>query len=174
MLNHPTLEKLHELNLHGMLAALREQINMPECETLGFEERLGLLVDREATDRENRRLTARLKRAKLRQNAAIEEIDYRHPRGLDKAAVLALASCKWIRKHQNCIITGPTGAGKSYLACALAQKACREDFRALYCEPPCSSTISPQPEPMGGTAKSSPPMQCAVPVQRELDNCRIS
>lgn len=132
MLNHPTLEKLHELNLHGMLAALREQMNMPECESLGFEERLGLLVDREATDRENRRLAARLKRAKLRQNAAIEDIDYRHPRGLDKSTVLALASCKWIRNHQNCIITGPTGAGKSYLACALAQKACREGFSVLY------------------------------------------
>lgn len=132
MLNHPTLEKLHELNLHGMLSALREQMNMPECESLGFEERLGLLVDREATDRENRRLAARLKRAKLRQNAAIEDIDYRHPRGLDKSTVLALASCKWIRNHQNCIITGPTGAGKSYLACALAQKACREGFSVLY------------------------------------------
>jgi len=132
MLNHPTLEKLHELNLHGMLAALREQTNMPGCESLGFEERLGLLVDREATDRENRRLTTRLKQAKLRQSATIEDIDYRHPRGLDKAAVLALASCKWIQKHQNCIVTGPTGAGKSYIACALAHKACREGFSVLY------------------------------------------
>lgn len=132
MLNHPTLEKLTELKLFGMLAALREQMNMPDCGLLGFEERLGLLVDREATDRENRRLAARLKRAKLRQTATIEDIDYRHPRGLDKSVMLSLAGCQWLQKHNNCIITGPTGAGKSYIACALAHKACREGFSVLY------------------------------------------
>jgi DNA replication protein DnaC len=132
MLNHPTLEKLTELKLFGMLAALREQMEIPDCAALGFDERLGLLVDREATDRENRRLAARLKRAKLRQTATIEDIDYRHPRGLDKAVILSLAGCQWLHKHNNCIITGPTGAGKSYIACALAHKACREGFSVLY------------------------------------------
>jgi DNA replication protein DnaC len=132
MLNHPTLEKLQELKLLGMLAGLREQMDMHDCQVLSFDERFGLLVDREATERENRRLSSRLKRAKLRQTASIEDIDYRHPRGLDKAQMLSLANCRWIGKHNNCIITGPTGAGKSYIACALAHKACREGYSVLY------------------------------------------
>ena len=132
MLNHPTLDKLQELKLLGMLAGLREQMDMHDCQALSFDERFGLLVDRETTERENRRLASRLKRAKLRQTASIEDIDYRHPRGLDKAQMLSLASCRWISKHNNCIITGPTGAGKSYIACALAHKACREGYSVLY------------------------------------------
>jgi len=132
MLNHPTLETLQELKLFGMLAALREQMQLPDCTALSFDERFGLLVDREANERENRRLASRLKRAKLRQTATVEDIDYRHPRGLDKSVMLSLASCQWIRKRNNCIITGPTGAGKSYIACALAHKACREGFSVLY------------------------------------------
>ena len=132
MLNHPTLEKLQSLKLAGMLKALDEQMQMPECEALSFEERLGLLVDREITERDNRRLKMRLKKAKLRQSAIIEDIDYRHPRGLDKSLMLSLAGCQWIRKHHNCIITGATGAGKTYLACALGQKACREGYSVLY------------------------------------------
>lgn len=132
MLNHPTLEKLQTLKLTGMLKALEEQMQMVECETLGFEERLGLLVDREITERDNRRLKTRLKKAKLRQSASIEDIDYRHPRGLDKSLMLSLAGCQWIEKHHNCIITGPTGAGKTYLACALGQKACREGHSVIY------------------------------------------
>ncbi len=132
MLNHPTLEKLQSLKLTGMLKALDEQMQMPECEALSFEERLGLLVDREITERDNRRLKMRLKKAKLRQSAIIEDIDYRHPRGLDKSQMLSLAGCQWIQKHHNCIITGSTGAGKTYLACALGQKACREGYSVLY------------------------------------------
>lgn len=132
MLNHPTLEKLQSLKLTGMLKALEEQMQMTECKTLGFEERLGLLVDREITERDNRRLKMHLKKAKLRQNAAIEDIDYRHPRGLDKSQMLSLAGCQWIQEHHNCIITGPTGAGKTYLACALGHKACREGYSVLY------------------------------------------
>jgi DNA replication protein DnaC len=132
MLNHPTMDALQELKLFGMLAALREQMQVPDCAALSFDERFGLLVDREATDRENRRLSSRLKRAKLRQAATVEDIDYRHPRGLDKSVMLSLASCQWIRKRHNCIITGPTGAGKSFIACALAHKACREGFSVLY------------------------------------------
>jgi DNA replication protein DnaC len=132
MLNHPTLEKLQSLKLTGMLKALDEQMQMPECEALSFEERLGLLVDREIIERDNRRMKMRLKKAKLRQSATIEDIDYRHPRGLDKSLMLSLAGCQWIQKHHNCIITGPTGAGKTYLACALGQKACREGYSVLY------------------------------------------
>lgn len=132
MLKHPTLDKLEMLRLFGMAKALREQMELPECATLTFEERLGLLVDREATERENTRMNARLKRAKLRHTATLEEIDYRSPRGLDKATLLTLAGCQWIRGHHNCLITGPTGVCKSYLACALAHRACREGYSALY------------------------------------------
>jgi DNA replication protein DnaC len=132
MLTHPTLDKLHGLKLAGMAKALEEQLQMRDLEGLTFEERLGLLVDREATERQNRKLQTRLKKARLRLNAALEDIDYRSPRGLDKSLILSLASCRWIEDHLNILITGPTGAGKSYLACALAQKACREGYRALY------------------------------------------
>ena len=132
MLAHPTLEKLEALRLFGMLQALSEQRQMPECVSLCFDERLGLLLDRETTDRENRRLALRLKRAQLRQSACPEDVDLRHPRGLDRAQFLALASCQWIRDRDNCILTGPTGVGKTYVACALAQKACREGYSVLY------------------------------------------
>jgi DNA replication protein DnaC len=132
MLLHPTLDKLRTLRLSGMARALEEQIHLPECQMLPFEERLGLLVDREATERENRKLAARLGKAHLRQQAAIEDVDYRKPRGLDRSLLLSLASCQWIHERQNCLITGPTGVGKTYLACALAQKACREGLSAHY------------------------------------------
>jgi DNA replication protein DnaC len=132
MLNHPTLEKLAALKLSGMLKALEEQSQMSQAAALSFEERLGLLVDREWTERENRRLTGRLRKARLRQAAAVEDIDWRTPRGLDKSVVLALGSCQWIAQHHNCLITGPTGVGKSWLACALGQKACREGHSVLY------------------------------------------
>lgn len=89
-------------------------------------------MDRELTERENRRLATLLKKAKFRQAASVEDIDYRHPRGLDRAVMLALSSCRWIAEHHNCLITGPTGAGKSYLACALGQKACREGYSVQY------------------------------------------
>lgn len=136
MLKQPTLEKLESLKLTGMLKAYTEQLEMPECETLGFDERFGLLLDREACERDNRRLTYRLRNAKLRLAACIEDIDYRHPRGLDKSVMLQLAGCGWIRTHDNCIIIGPTGAGKTYLACAFGQKACREGHSVLYMRVP--------------------------------------
>jgi DNA replication protein DnaC len=132
MLNNPTLEKLRSLKLSGMVKALEEQIGIPDLKELTFEQRLGLLVDREVTERQNRKLQTHLKKAKLRLNASLEDIDYRHPRGLDKSLTLSLASCQWIQEHNNILITGPTGVGKSYLACALAQKACRQDYRTLY------------------------------------------
>jgi DNA replication protein DnaC len=132
MLKHPTMEKLNNLKLTGMVKALTEQQQMTEVDSLGFEERLGLLVDREATERENRKLTTRLKKAKLRQSASVEDIDFRRMRGLDKALILSLAACAWIAKGVNVLICGPTGVGKSYLACALAHKACLEGYTALY------------------------------------------
>lgn len=132
MLLHPTLEKLTAMRFSGMAAALEEQMKMDGLEDIGFEERLGLLLDHEQAVRDTRRLKTRLSKAKLRQNASIEDIDFRHPRGLDKSLVLRLADCQWIKSHNNLIITGPTGVGKSFLACAFAQKACREGFNTLY------------------------------------------
>jgi DNA replication protein DnaC len=133
MLAHPTLTKLASLRLDGMAAGLREQLAAPEkASDLSFEERLGLLVDREVTARENARLAARLKRARLRQLASIEDIDLRKGRGLDRSLILSLASCDWIRRHHNVIVTGPTGVGKSFIACALGHRACLDGFRVAY------------------------------------------
>jgi len=132
MLTHPTLDKLQRLKFTGMATALAEQLQMPAIEELAFEERLGLLVDRELTERENRRLSSRLRRARLKHNAALEDIDYRQPRGLDKSLIQSLAACRWVTEHLNILITGPSGVGKTWLACALAQKACREGHTALY------------------------------------------
>ena len=132
MLTHPLFEKLTQLHLLGMLLALKEQMNTPDLDRLSFEDRLGLLTDREITARENRQLAARLKKAKLRQNASVEDVDFRHRRGLEQTLFLQLAQCAWIKEHHNVLIIGPTGVGKTYLACALAHKACREGYAALY------------------------------------------
>ena len=132
MLRHPTAEKLQSLKLTGMVKALDEQRAMTDIEELTFEERLGLLLDRELTERENRRLGTRLKKAKLRHACCIEDLDFRTPRGLDKALILSLAACAWIAKGINVLITGPTGVGKSYLGCALGHKACLEGHSVLY------------------------------------------
>lgn len=132
MLNHPTLDKLQTLKFTGMVKALSEQMALPEIEKLAFEERLGLLVDREITERDDRRLKTRLRKARLKQQACIEDTDYRQARGLDRSLMVELASCQWIKKHLNLLITGPTGVGKSWIACALAHKACREGYSAQY------------------------------------------
>ena len=132
MLTSPTLEKLKEMRLLGMAGALADQMQTPEVASLGFDERLGLLVDREQTERDNRRLKTRLTKARLRQQASMEDIDYSGSRGLDKAQLLDLGSCKWITEHNNLLLTGPTGVGKTFIACALAQKACRQGLTALY------------------------------------------
>jgi DNA replication protein DnaC len=136
MLTEPTMEKLRTLKLYGMLTALELQMSSSEYKDLTFEERLGLLVDREVLDRANRRLKSRLKSAKLRQQACMEDINYRHPRGLDKSLFLSLSTCQWIRDHHNILITGPTGVGKSFLACALGHRACMEGFKVLYSRAP--------------------------------------
>ena len=132
MLIHPMLDKLQTLRFFGMLSAFEEQMKMTDIENLSFDERFGLLIDREMIDRQNRRFKTRLRKAKLRQNACLEDIDFRHPRGLDKSLVMQLASGLWIKEANNLLIIGPTGVGKTYLACALAHKACQLDYSALY------------------------------------------
>lgn len=132
MLNHPTLDQLDKLKLTGMAEALTEQMATDQIESLSFDERFGLLVDREASERDRRRLKTRLSKAKLRHTACIEDIDFRARRGLDKKVILDLASCNWVAMHRNVLIVGPTGVGKSYLACALAHKACREGHSVRY------------------------------------------
>jgi len=132
MLTTPTLEGLHALNLLGMARALTEQREQPTYAALGFEDRLGLLVDRELTERENRRLERYLRAAKLRVAASIEDVDFRAPRGLERATLLELATARWVDAHQQVLITGPTGVGKTYLACALATAAIRARHSALY------------------------------------------
>lgn len=132
MLTHPTIERLAALGLAGMAKALEEQRRLPDVAALSFEERLALLVDRETIERENKRLTSRLKFAGLRQNAVVEDVDMKAARGLDKALFAKLVAGDWIDQHQNLIIVGKTGLGKSWLACALGHKACRDDRSVIY------------------------------------------
>lgn len=136
MLHHPTLDKLSTLRLTGMHKALREQLALPDIDELSFEERLGLLADRELTEREDRRLQTRLRQAKLKQHACLEELDMRTPRGLDRAVISQLASGQWIREGLNLLILGPTGVGKTWIACALAQQACRQGYTTRYLRAP--------------------------------------
>jgi DNA replication protein DnaC len=132
MLIHPTVERLRSLGLAAMADTLIELQDHPEATEMPHADWLGLLIDREATCRDNRRLARRLSAAKLRQAAALENIDYRTPRGLDRALVQALATSQWIRDHNHLAIVGPTGTGKSWIACALGNKACRDGFSVLY------------------------------------------
>jgi DNA replication protein DnaC len=133
MLNEPTMEKLKALRLDALAAAWTAQQQQPDTAKLAFDERLGMLVDAEWLHRENKRLGRCLKEAKLKlSNACIEDIDYAARRELDKAVIRQLATCRWITEHQNVVITGMTGTGKTYVACALAQQACRKGHRALY------------------------------------------
>jgi len=136
MLNHPTFDKLQALHLLGMKKALVDQLNQNDIHTLSFDERFGLLVDREMLEKENRKLQTRLRQAKLKQQASVEDIDYRQPRGLDKSLMLHLSSCQWVKTHQNILIIGPTGTGKTYLGCALAHKACLEGYSSYYARLP--------------------------------------
>ncbi len=132
MLMHPTHDRLVALGLTGMAKSLEEQRQQPDVAALAFEERLALMVDREAIERENRRLVSRLKFASLRQNAVVEDINTKAPRGLDKGLFAKLVAGEWIARRQNLLICGPTGTGKSWIACALGHKACRDDRSVLY------------------------------------------
>ena len=132
MLNEQTIEKLYHMRLNGMADAFKEQLQQPEINDLSFEERFALLVDRQWTWSEDRRMKRLLSNAKLKINGCIEDIDYKTPRALDKSLILRLANCDWIKNAQNVIIIGPTGVGKTYLACALANRACRMGYSAFY------------------------------------------
>lgn len=132
MLNHQTMDKLTALRLEGMAQGLEEQRRQPDMSQLDFEERFALLVERQWLWRENRALAARLHYAQLKVDASLEDIDYRHPRGLKRAQIDQLRASQWVAKHHNCLITGPTGSGKTYLACALAHQACRDGYRVCY------------------------------------------
>lgn len=132
MLTQPTVDKLNAMRLYVMAEAFQEQAANPDMAALTFEERFGLIVDRQMTALENQRMRNRLKAAKLRLSACIEDLDFRQRRGLDRAQVMSLTGNQWVRRRLNILVTGPTGAGKSYLACALAQKACRDGHTALY------------------------------------------
>jgi DNA replication protein DnaC len=126
------LDQMGQLKLGGMQEALREQQSHPKHAALDFEERLSLLLDRELLKRENNRVQNLQRRAKLRQSASIEDICYKSKRGLEKARVMALAKGDFIRHHQNLLITGPTGCGKTYLACAIGNQACRQGYKVRY------------------------------------------
>jgi DNA replication protein DnaC len=129
---HQTLQTLRSLKLTGMADAYEAQMNQPETHDLPFDERIAILVDREVSARENRKLSRNLRAAKFRDSACLEDIDYRSQRGLQKSQVAALGNCQWVRSHQNLCITGPTGTGKTYLACALGNQACRQGLSARY------------------------------------------
>lgn len=131
MIIHPIIENLKKLRLQGIASALESQMQNPESKTLLFEERLALLVDNEITLRDNKRLQNRIKKARFKQNACIQDVTYEPSRKLDRALVLSLANCDWITKHANILITGCTGTGKSYLAEALAHNACLKGFNVL-------------------------------------------
>jgi DNA replication protein DnaC len=160
LLNHPTLDQLHALGLQGMAKAFVEIEAKSEANDLGHREWLWLLLDREASWRRDKRLIARLRYAKLRQQACVEDVDYRSPRGLDRALFQKLAQGDWIEAHDNLALIGPTGVGKSWLASALGHKACRDNRSVLYHRVPklferacsgarrrTSSTHSAQPGP---------------------------
>jgi DNA replication protein DnaC len=132
MLNQPTIEKLHTMKLHGMADAFHAQLETADMSTLGFEERFALLVDRQWLWKENRALARRLRSAHLKEVGVIEDIDYHHPRGLDRKLMRTLSASEWVRQNQNILLIGPTGIGKSWLGCALAQKACRDGFSVLH------------------------------------------
>jgi DNA replication protein DnaC len=136
MLTNATIDGLYTLSLTAMARGLVEQRERPDYQTLSFEERLGLLVDLELQERENRRLQRSLKAAKLRSNAVVEDLDFRRPRGLDRAQILNLAESLWVAHHHNLVIVGATGVGKTFVACALAHSAIRHGHSALYLRGP--------------------------------------
>lgn len=136
MLNEETHQKLNAMKLYGLVSAFGDYLQQRGADQLTFEERFGLMIDREWNERQQKKLTQRLHSAKLREPACVEDVDYRHPRGLDRSVMQRLISCKWVAGHENILITGPTQIGKTWLACALANKACREGYTALFVRVP--------------------------------------
>ena len=137
MVNEETYRQLVEMKLFGLAHAFKEYLEQPaRSDELSFEERFGMMVDREWTERQTRRLKLRLAKSKLREPACVEDIDYHHPRGLDRSVMQRLATCQWVRAREDLIITGTSGLGKTWLSCALVQKACRDGHTALYARVP--------------------------------------
>jgi DNA replication protein DnaC len=136
MLNEQTHQQLMDMKMYALASSFQEYLDQAKPDKLPFEERFGLMVDREWAARQERRLKRRLSSAKLREQACLEDIDYRHPRKLDRSVMQRLATCKWIANHDNVLITGETGLGKTWLACALANKGCREGYSAIYSRVP--------------------------------------
>ena len=136
MLRQETLEKMNAMKLFGMVESFETQLSSSEYAELSFEERVGLMVDTEWTAREQRKLTRRLRGAKLKYPASLENANFRAPRGLNRQQVLSLGSCGWIAEHHNVLISGPTGIGKSFLACAFVERACRRGFTGYYVRAP--------------------------------------
>lgn len=132
MLIHPTIDKLNSMRLTGMVKGLRAQMENPEIHNLPFEDRMALIVDMEFMERENRQLATRLKGARLRQNAALEDLDTKASRNIDRALLASLSTCNWVKQRHNLLITGATGVGKTWLACALSHTACRQGITAAY------------------------------------------
>ena len=154
MLNQQTIEKLHSMKLHGLADAFRAQLETTEASQLSFEERFALLVDQQWLWKKNRALARRLRAAHLKERGVIEDVDYQHPRGLDRKLVRTLCSSDWVRQHQSILLLGPTGIGKSWLACALAQKACRDGFSILHDGPRNCFASWPWRTPMAVSADS--------------------
>lgn len=145
MLPTQTRDKLSALRLDGMAQALDEQRRQPDIAQLDFEARLALLVERQWLWRENRALATRLQAAHLKLPATLEDLDYRNSRGLKRAQIEQLRASRWVQEHRNCLITGPTGSGKTYLACALGHQACRDGHRTVYyLLPNCSAPCKPR------------------------------
>ena len=136
MLNEATLDKMQAMKMADMAESFTQQLRSSDYAELSFEERVGLMIDCEWTAREQRKLTRRLRAAKLRYPASLEDVDFQAPRKLKRQQVLALGSCSWIQERHNLILTGPTGIGKSYLACAFVERACRKGFNAHYVRTP--------------------------------------
>ena len=136
MLTQATIDKMHAMKMTSLAETFERQIRSPEFVGLSFEERVGMMIDAEHDAREQRKLTRRLQWARLRHQASLEDVDWHSPRGLDRQGVLSLGRCAWIRERQNLLITGPTGVGKSWLACAFAERACRSGHSAYYVRAP--------------------------------------
>jgi DNA replication protein DnaC len=136
MLAHPTLDQLHTLGLHGLAKGFRELEHKPEARGLDHAEWLGLLLEYELTLRRQKQFETRARAAKLRHSASVEDVNYQTPRGLDRALFLKLSACDWIAERRNLLVTGASGLGKSWLACALGHKACRENISVLYTRVP--------------------------------------
>jgi DNA replication protein DnaC len=136
VLTQATIDKMQQMKMTALAEAFERQIRSPELASMGFEERVGMMIDAECDARGQRKLTRRLQVARLRQQASLEDVNWQHPRGLDRQVVLSLGRCGWIRDRQNLLITGLTGVGKSWLACAFAERACREGYSAYYARAP--------------------------------------